>query len=188
MNPETKLDLAEHVLVQSIRDFESLKKLGDKSLAQLSEAGFRWVPDPESNSIAIIINHLHGNMLSRWTDFLTTDGEKPDRNRDAEFEDDGASSAELIARWEQGWATLLGTLKTLTPDDLLRTVTIRGEGHTVVQAVHRQISHYGYHVGQLVYAAKAYRSSAWRTLSIPKGGSSAFNAAKGEEAAERHKG
>ncbi|TYP78040.1 uncharacterized protein DUF1572 [Paenibacillus methanolicus] len=187
MNREPNFDLAEHVLAQSRSDFQGLKKLGDKSLAQLPEAGFRWRPEPESNNIAIIINHLHGNMLSRWTDFLTTDGEKPGRNRDAEFEDDDAPSSELLAKWEQGWAALLGTLTTLTPDDLLRTVTIRGEAHTVVQAIHRQISHYGYHVGQLVYAAKAYRSSAWQTLSIPKGGSNAFNAAKGTGTAERHK-
>lgn len=178
MNRQSNLELAEHVLSQSIRDFQGLKKLGDKSLAQLPDAGFRWAPDAESNSIAIMINHLHGNMLSRWTDFLTTDGEKPNRDRDAEFEDDGASAADLLARWEQGWGTLLGALAALKPDDLLRNVTIRGEAHTVIQAIHRQISHYGYHVGQLVYAAKAYRSSAWQTLSIPKGGSNAFNAAK----------
>ncbi|MFB9325510.1 DUF1572 family protein [Paenibacillus aurantiacus] len=185
MDLKSNHDLASHVLAQSIQDFRGQKKLGDKSLSQLPEAGFRWTPEPESNSIAIMINHLHGNMLSRWTDFLTTDGEKPSRNRDAEFEDDGADAAELLARWEQGWAALLGALEALTPEDLLQTVTIRGEAHTVVQAIHRQISHYGYHVGQLVYVAKAYRSSAWQTLSIPKGGSNAFNAAKEAKAAER---
>jgi hypothetical protein len=167
--------LAEHVLAVSIRDFRSLKALGDKAIAQLPEEGLNWSPEPESNSIAVIINHLSGNMISRWTDFLTSDGEKADRNRDAEFDNDSAGSAELLVRWEAGWKVLLETLQSLKPEDVLATVLIRGEAHTVLQAIHRQISHYGYHIGQIVYIAKAFRSGQWQTLSIAKGKSSAFN-------------
>ncbi|MBB3108961.1 hypothetical protein FHS18_001013 [Paenibacillus phyllosphaerae] len=171
--------LASHVLSLSIADFRGLKKLGDRALSQLPEAGYHWASEPESNNIAIIINHLSGNMISRWTDFLTTDGEKASRNRDAEFEDDGASPEELLHRWELGWSALFTALEALKPDDITRVVLIRGERHTVLQAIHRQIAHYGYHVGQLVYVAKAFRSTAWQSLSIPKGGSAAFNEAKG---------
>ncbi|UVI33598.1 DUF1572 domain-containing protein [Paenibacillus spongiae] len=168
-------NLAEHVLTLSLQDFRGQKKLGDKALKQLPEEGYYYVPEPESNSIAIIVNHLYGNMLSRWTDFLTSDGEKPTRNRDGEFSHDNATSKELLRRWEEGWGALFTALEGLTPVDLLRTVSIRGEAHTVIQAIHRQISHYGYHVGQLVYVAKAFRSAEWQTLSIPKGGSASFN-------------
>jgi len=177
-------DLARQVLDQSVKDFEGLKQLGDRAIGQLPAQGFQWRPEPESNSIGIIIRHMSGNMISRWTDFLTSDGEKPYRNRDTEFEgfgeEDGAP-ASILARWEQGWAVLLDTLRSLTPDDVLRTVTIRSEPHTVLQAIHRQIAHYGYHVGQIVYAAKAFQSSNWQSLSIPKGGSEAFNRQRSEE-------
>ncbi|MCQ6558363.1 DUF1572 family protein [Paenibacillus mendelii] len=179
-------NLAEHVLALSLQDFRGQKKLGDKALEQLTDEGFYYVPEPESNSAAIIVNHMHGNMLSRWTDFLTSDGEKPTRNRDSEFNDDTASKEELLQRWETGWNALFTALESLTPDDLLRTVPIRGEAHTVIQAIHRQISHYGYHVGQLVYVAKAFRSAEWKTLSIPKGGSASFNSRMlGKHAAEQ---
>jgi hypothetical protein len=175
-NERAGIDLAAHVLELSVRDFQGIKKLGDKAIAQLPDDGLHWAPEPESNSIAVIINHLSGNMISRWTDFLTTDGEKANRNRDTEFENDGAGREELLRRWESGWSVLLGTLESLKPADLTATVRIRGEAHTVIQAIHRQIAHYGYHVGQIVYIAKAYRSDAWETLSIAKGGSAAFNA------------
>jgi hypothetical protein len=175
-NTDQGIGLAAHVLELSVRDFQGIKKLGDKAIAQLPDDGLHWAPEPGSNSIAVIINHMSGNMTSRWTDFLTTDGEKENRNRDREFDNDGASREELLRRWELGWSVLFGTLESLKPEDLTATVLIRGEAHTVIQAVHRQIAHYGYHVGQIVYIAKAFKSSAWNSLSIPRGGSAAFNA------------
>ncbi|MFC5651777.1 DUF1572 family protein [Paenibacillus solisilvae] len=175
--------LAEHLLAVSIHDFESMKSLGQKAIMQLPEEGFQWSPEPESNSIAVIINHLSGNMISRWTDFLTTDGEKATRDRDTEFELSHASLQELLDRREAGWTVLLDTLRSLKAEDLMATIRIRGEAHTVVQAIHRQISHYGYHVGQIVYIAKAYRSEKWETLSIAKGKSGSFNAQKHKSAA-----
>jgi len=171
-----KDDLAVHYLETSVAAFKSQKKLAERAMEQLDDAGMFWVPEPESNSIAIIAKHVAGNMISRWTDFLTTDGEKPNRNRDDEFVDGFTDKQQVLDLWEQGWNVLLTTLSELTPDDLLRTVTIRGEPHTVVQAIQRQISHYGYHVGQIVYAAKAYRSAQWNTLSIAKNASAQFNA------------
>jgi len=168
-------DLALHVLETSVSDFNGQKKLGDAAIAQLDEHGVNWTPDPESNSAAVIVKHMSGNMISRWTDFLNADGEKPGRNRDDEFVDDVSGLAQLREIWEQGWAVLFDALNGLKPEDLLRRVAIRGQPHTVLQAIHRQISHYGYHVGQLVYVAKAYKSSDWSTLSIAKGESSKFN-------------
>lgn len=167
--------LARHTLETALADFRSMKKLGDGALAQLDDESIGWTPDPESNSAAVIVKHMAGNMISRWTDFLTTDGEKPDRNRDGEFVDDVPDLQTLTAIWEKGWGVLFGALEPLQPDDLLREVTIRGQPHTVLQAIHRQISHYAYHVGQLVYVAKARKSADWQTLSIPRGGSSGFN-------------
>lgn len=155
-------------LQQVLSDFEGIKKLGDKAMAQLNDETINYTPDAESNSIAIIVKHMHGNMLSRWTDFLTTDGEKPNRQRDEEFEGGLPSLAELLRLWEEGWGLVLSTIEGLTEADVLRTVTIRREPHSVLQAIQRQISHYGYHVGQIVYAAKLIRSSEWNTLSIPK--------------------
>jgi hypothetical protein len=124
--------------------------------------------DEESNSIGLIMKHMAGNMISRWTDFLTTDGEKPDRNRDAEFEQGKETPEELKAHWERGWAQLFSTLEALKPSDLTHTVTIRGQGLSVVQAIHRQLGHYGYHIGQIVFLAKHIRSTDWKSLSIPK--------------------
>ncbi|RKP55192.1 DUF1572 domain-containing protein [Cohnella endophytica] len=168
-------NVARHVLETSIADFISQKALGDRSLAQLDEAGLNWSPEPESNSVVVIVKHMSGNMVSRWTEFLTSDGEKPNRNRDDEFVDDLESREQLLEIWEQGWSVLFGALEALKPEDLLREVKIRGQAHTVLQAIHRQISHYGYHIGQIVYAAKAYKSEGWQTLSIAKGKSGAFN-------------
>jgi uncharacterized damage-inducible protein DinB len=158
-----------HYLESVIMVFGSQRALAEKAFAQLQDEDFHFSPGPESNSIAIIIKHMAGNMISRWTDFLTTDGEKPDRNRDSEFEEEKLSRAELMQRWEKGWKVLTGTLAALKEEDLLKTVHIRGEGLTVMQALNRQVSHYAYHTGQIVYLAKMARSSAWRSLSIPKG-------------------
>jgi hypothetical protein len=168
-------ELAYNVLETTLSVFRSQKSLGDLSIGQLDEESLHWAPDKESNNIAIIVKHVSGNMLSRWTDFLTTDGEKPNRNRDDEFMDDIDTLASLTQTWEKGWSVLFHALEELQPEDLLRTVTIRGQAHTVIQAINRQISHYGYHVGQIVYIAKAYKSDRWQTLSIAKSGLSSKN-------------
>jgi hypothetical protein len=167
--------LANHVLETTIAGFRSLKSLGDRAIAQLDEVSLHWSPDKESNSVAIIVKHVAGNMISRWTEFLTTDGEKPNRNRDEEFEDDINDMESLNVLWEKGWNVLFDTLDRLEPNDLLQNVTIRGQALTVIQAINRQVSHYGYHVGQIVYVAKAKKSADWQTLSIAKGGSNKFN-------------
>jgi hypothetical protein len=172
---DKELALAQHFIETSIADFKGQKLLGDRALSQLDDSGVAWSPDSESNSISVIVKHVAGNMISRWTDFLTSDGEKPNRNRDDEFVDDIPDMAGLKEIWEQGWAVLLHALEDLTPEDVFRTVTIRGQAHTVLQAIHRQISHYGYHVGQIIYVAKAHKSAEWQTLSIAKGGSDKFN-------------
>ena len=141
----------------------------------------RWTLrlDPESNSLATLMLHLSGNMLSRWTDFLTTDGEKADRDRDAEFEDPGTfDPVALRDRWERGWACLFGTLEGLTAAELDRTVTIRHEPHTVLEAINRQLAHYPYHAGQLVFLAKHLRRDSWQSLSVARGGTGAYNAAR----------
>jgi uncharacterized damage-inducible protein DinB len=158
-----------HYLESVIMVFNSQKALADKAVAQLKDEELHYQPDPESNSIAIIIKHLAGNMISRWTDFLTSDGEKPYRNRDSEFEEGKESKEQLLARWEEGWKVFNATLDSLSEDDLLKTVKIRGEGLTVIQALNRQVSHYAYHTGQIVYLAKHIRSESWKSLSIPKG-------------------
>lgn len=164
-------------LAQSIAVFRMYKDLGDKAMAQLaSDDELFHVLDPESNSVAIIVKHLRGNMRSRWTDFLTTDGEKADRHRDEEFiSREGVGRGEVLAWWEEGWGHVFAALESLREDDLARTVTIRGEPHTVVQAIQRQIAHYASHVGQIVFLCKHLRSSEWRTLSIPRGRSEEYN-------------
>ncbi|KXK53324.1 MAG: DUF1572 family protein [Chlorobi bacterium] len=166
---------AQHFLDVIIADFRATKRLGERAMAQLRDDEMDWSPDGESNSIAIIVKHLSGNMISRWTDIFTTDGEKPDRNRDTEFEGAASSRAEVMEQWERGWGKLMETLESLRPEDLERTILIRGEGHTVVQAIIRQTSHYAYHVGQMVFLAKHLRSEGWQTLSVPKGKSEEFN-------------
>jgi hypothetical protein len=172
------MNLAQHFLEDALLQFQKVKALGDKTFAQLDNADFLKTPDVETNSIAIIIKHLHGNMLSRWTDFLTTDGEKPNRNRDSEFEiDESVSKAEFLKMWESGWDVVLKTIAELHEDDILKTITIRGEEFTVVQAINRQISHYSYHVGQIVFLAKFLKSAEWKTLSIARGKSVEFNKA-----------
>lgn len=161
-------------LADARHEFRRLKNLTDRALSQIDDAGFFAISGPESNSVAIIVKHLAGNMISRWTDFLTTDGEKPNRERDSEFIIDEEERGRLMERWEEGWGVLFGTLEGLRPDDLERTITIRGEGQSAQQAIVRQISHYAYHVGQIVLLAKELRGSEWTSLSIPRGKSKEF--------------
>jgi len=152
------------------------KKLGERAIAQASDEALTATLDPESNSIAIIVKHLTGNMASRWTDFLTSDGEKPTRNRDAEFEEPPQTRAEILALWEAAWKIVFDSLAPLTDEDLGRTIRIRGERHSVMQAINRQIAHYAYHIGQIVYIAKHFSGSRWTSLSIPRRQSADFNA------------
>ena len=154
------------------------KMLGDKTFEQISNDDFFIQQSSDSNSIAVIVKHLWGNMLSRWTDFLITDGEKPWRERDAEFENDFNTSEEVILKWEEGWACLFSALDTLNSSDLSKTVLIRNEQHTVTEAILRQLAHYPYHVGQIVHIGKMLGQKPWISLSIPKGQSTAYNAVK----------
>lgn len=156
--------------------FRAYKRLGDRAMEQAPDDALFATLDPESNSIAIIVKHLAGNMRSRWTDFLTSDGEKPDRNRDAEFEAPPKTRAELAALWESGWKILFDSLTQLTDADLTRTITIRGEAHSVMQAINRNITHTAYHVGQIVFLAKHFAGSKWAALTIPRGKSAQFRA------------
>ena len=144
-------------------------------MAQCSDEALFTILDTESNSIAIIVKHMAGNMRSRWTDFLTTDGEKPDRNRDTEFDEPPRTRAELMELWERGWKLLLSALEPLSDADLTRTITIRTEPHSVTQAINRQVAHYSYHVGQIVYLARHFAGDKWQTLTIPKKKSAEFN-------------
>jgi hypothetical protein len=149
--------------------FAELKALGDRALERMDEGDLRFTPDPESNSVAVIVQHVAGNMMSRWTDFLTTDGEKPDRNRDAEFVlTEGSTKEKLLLLWEKGWARLFETMSALAPADLDRRVSIRGQPLSVVDAVNRQLTHYGQHVGQIVYIGKHRKWRTWESLSVPK--------------------
>ncbi len=162
-------------LCSVIKRFAYYRELGLRAMEQLEPRALFWRYNRESNSIAIIVGHLYGNMLSRWTNFLSEDGEKAWRNRDAEFEETIRSRDELLSRWNAGWDCLLAALESLTAEDLRKTVTIRGEKHTVVDAVNRQLSHYAYHVGQIVFIAKMIRDEQWRSLSIARGKSRDFN-------------
>jgi hypothetical protein len=148
--------------------FRQYKALGEKAMAQVDEQGLQAKLDSEMNSIALIVKHMAGNMRSRWTDFLTTDGEKPDRQRDREFEDAPATRAEVLAVWEEGWRHVFAALEPLSDGDLGRKVTIRGEAHSVMQAINRQVAHYAMHVGQMVFLAKHLQGGAWESLSIPR--------------------
>lgn len=160
------------------KQFAYYKGLGEKTFAQLDDENLTWQPGPESNSIATIVKHIHGNMLSRFTDFLTDDGEKEWRNRDGEFENDLDTRDLLIEKWEEGWKTVFDAISSLTENDLERMIYIRNMGHTVIEALNRQLAHYAYHVGQIVYLGKMIRDDAWNSLSIPKGESKAYNAEK----------
>ena len=164
------------------RGFRGYKRLADGALAQLSDQDFFHAPDPESNSAAVIVKHVAGNLRSRWKDFLTTDGEKPDRNRDQEFvltaED---TRPDLMRRWEESFQIVFDCIASLTPEDFSRTVTIRGEPHTILQAMNRSLMHTAYHVGQILYVGKHLRGADWTMLSIPKGKSAEFNTMKPED-------
>lgn len=171
--------IGQHYLADIVRQLEKLKRLADDALRQVTDEQFFLVPDPESNSLALIVKHVAGNMRSRWREFLTTDGEKPDRRRDREFEREPADTRPaLMARWEEGWNAALSTIRSLRQDDLQKTVTLRGEPHTVLEAVNRQVPHYAYHVGQIVFLAKHWAGPAWKTLSIPRGRSRDYDVSK----------
>jgi len=170
-------DLAPHYLDEIRRQLRGHKRMAESAMAQLDDQQFFTTIDPESNSVAIIAKHIAGNARSRFTDFLSTDGEKPDRFRDREFEMTAESNrAEVMRWWEEGWNIVFGTLDALKPEDLSRTITIRQEPHTVVQALNRALAHYAQHIGQIVFLAKHLRSSQWNTLSIPRGQSENFKA------------
>ncbi len=157
------------------KQFEYYKMLGDKTFLQVQDDKLFWKYNDDSNSIATIVKHLWGNMLSRWTDFLTTDGEKEFRNRDAEFENDIKSKDELLAKWNEGWICLFDTINSLTTDDLDKIIYIRNQGHTVIEAINRQLAHYPYHIGQIVFLGKMLAENGWTSLSISKGNSQAYN-------------
>ncbi len=165
----------EGFLKDCIKRFQYYKELGDKALEQVSEEELHWLPSSESNSMALIIQHLHGNMKSRWTNFLTEDGEKPWRNRDQEFEPQTWTKTQAMDFWNQGWGCLLDTLTDLKKEDLQKTIYIRTEPLLVYDAILRQLAHYPYHVGQIVYLGRMIRNEQWKSLSIPKGHSQAFN-------------
>lgn len=170
--------IGRNYLQSAIRLFKHAKTLGEKAVSQISGDEIHWRPDEESNSIAVIFKHMSGNMLSRWTDLLTTDGEKEWRDRDSEFIDDIKGMDSLLSLWEKGWSCLFSALEDLTHKDLGRIVYIRNEGHTVLEAIDRQLAHYAYHVGQVVYIARSIRAESWKTLSVPRGESKQFNKAK----------
>ena len=155
--------------------FHQYKKLAEGAMAQVTDEQLGATLDPEMNSIAVIVKHMAGNMRSRWTDFLTTDGEKPTRNRDSEFEEPPTTRAALIAMWNGGWQCLFTALEALTEADLSRTVTIRGEAHSVMQAINRQVAHYASHCGQIIFLAKHLQSANWTSLSVPRKKSAEFN-------------
>jgi hypothetical protein len=172
----------DHWIEDALLQFRKYKQLAEGALAQVADADFFRTIDPESNSIALIVKHLSGNMRSRWTDFRTTDGEKPDRHRDEEFEAREADSREsLMAAWEAGWTLTFEAIAPLRPRDLLAEIRIRGQAHTVVQAVHRQLTHYAYHIGQIVLLARHYAGPRWKSLSIPKGKSKEFEVSRSGE-------
>lgn len=178
------MNATEAFLSSARKQFLYYKTLGDKAMDQLESAQLFYSANEDTNSIAVIVKHLHGNMLSRWTDFLTSDGEKEWRNRDAEFEDNLTTlsveeqKADLLNRWNEGWNCLFKALDELTPDHLAQIVYIRNEGHTVMEAINRQLAHYPYHVGQIVFYAKMLKKGEWTSLSIPKNKSKDYNSDK----------
>lgn len=176
---------SESFLISAQKQFLYYKTLGEKAIHQLEPEQLFFVANEDTNSISVIVNHLYGNMLSRWTDFLTSDGEKEWRNRDSEFEDDSSTllnviekKEKLLEKWNEGWNCLFNALVSLTPDHLSHIIYIRNEGQTVVEAINRQLCHYAYHVGQMVFYAKLIKKTAWESLSIPKNKSAAYNADK----------
>lgn len=174
------MDLAAHYLEEAQRQLRGHKRMGEGAMAQLSDEEIFRTIDAESNSVAIIVKHLAGNMRSRFTDFLTSDGEKPNRHRDTEFIlDVNTTRADIMNWWEQGWKIVFDAIASLKPEDVTRTVVIRNEPHTVLQAINRQIAHYAQHLGQIVFLSKHLKSSEWKTLSVPRGESEEFNAKMG---------
>jgi hypothetical protein len=169
------LKLTTSYLEDSLELFRYYKKLGERAMEQVADAELFATLDEESNSIAIVVKHMAGNMRSRWTDFLTTDGEKPDRDRDSEFVDPPTTRGELLQVWENGWSRVFGALEPISDADLARTVTIRGEAHSVMQAINRQMAHYAYHVGQIVMLAKHSAHDRWQSLTVPRNRSRDFN-------------
>lgn len=169
-------DLAQHYIEEARRQLRGYKRLGEGALAQLQDEDLFVTLDPESNSVAIIVKHMAGNMRSRSTDFLTSDGEKPDRHRDQEFElSRETTRVDVMRWWESGWSCVFTAIEALRPEDVQHTVTIRGEPHTVLQAINRQLAHYAYDVGQIVFLAKHFRSQGWKSLSVPRGQSEEVN-------------
>jgi hypothetical protein len=169
------LEFTTSYLRDSLSIFRYSKGLAERAMAQLTDAQLLCAPDAESNCIAVIVKHMTGNMRSRFTDFLTSDGEKPDRRRDLEFTDPLETRQALMASWEAGWACVFGALEPLGEDDLVRTVTIRGEAHSVLQAINRQVAHYSYHCGQIVFLAKHLSAAGWKPLTVGRGQSEEFN-------------
>jgi uncharacterized damage-inducible protein DinB len=180
------MDLASDFVSAILNAFEANKKLADRAVAQVPDDQLHVALDPNANSIAVIMKHVAGNLSSRWTDFLTSDGEKPWRDRDDEFVDTFKNRAELLETWERGWACLRSTLQSLTADDLGKTVLIRGEPHTVPLAMSRSLAHTAYHVGQIVQVARVHAGESWKTLTIPRGGSEQFNRANWWQAGKSH--
>jgi Protein of unknown function (DUF1572) len=171
-------DVASHYLDETRRQFRGHKRMAEGAMSQLSDEEFFVTLDPESNSVAILVKHLAGNMRSRFSDFLTSDGEKPDRFRDREFElGAGTARTDVMKWWEEGWNCVFSAIESLKPEDVMRTVTVRSQPHTVMQAINRQIAHYAQHIGQIVFLAKHLRSKEWKTLSIPRGKSEDFKTA-----------
>lgn len=168
-------EIVENYHQDAIQSFRNYKRMAERAMEQVSDEEFLTAIDAEANSIGTIVKHIAGNLVSRWSDFLTADGEKPDRNRDMEFELIGDTRESLMEFWERGWEELFNALLPLTADDFSRKVTIRGEPHTIAGAINRQLTHYAYHIGQIVLLAKHFRSSDWKTLSIPKNRSDEFN-------------
>ena len=177
--------MKKNYLKSIIKQFEYYKWLGEKTFSQINDDGLFWQYTDDSNSIAIIVNHLWGNMLSRWTDFLTSDGEKEWRKRDLEFEDVIKTKAELINKWEEGWVCVFNALNNLDENDFDKLAYIRNQGHTLVEAMNRQLGHYAYHVGQIVFIGKMVTGNNWSSLSISKGGSKEFNQNKFSEEKKR---
>ncbi len=168
-------EVSKHYLEEARRQLHGHKRMGEGAMSQLRDEEFFVTLDPEANSVAILVKHLVGNMRSRFTDFLTGDGEKPDRFRDREFDLTPTNTrGDVMKWWEEGWACVFAAIDPLKPEDVMRVVTIRGEPHTVLQAVNRQIAHYAQHIGQIVFLAKHLRSSEWQTLSIPRGKSEEY--------------
>lgn len=168
-------EIIENYHADAVQSFRNAKKMAERAIEQVSDEEFFAAIDAEANSIAVIVKHIAGNLRSRWTDFLTSDGEKADRNRDTEFETIGDTRESLMQYWKTSWQVLFDNVEPLTADDFSKTVTIRGEPHTIVEAINRQLTHYAYHIGQIVLLAKHFRFADWKTLTIPKNRSAEFN-------------